>query len=118
VVFSLALALLAAPAARSHNFAAQYRMHCGGEDYIEAAGNCGEAEFHSNGEMATTILAPISNTESPDPFQSERWDNPNSGNLGYAFDVDPCEYPVRWSIKSALPGMGKPNPNAFSTNNK
>lgn len=72
-----------------------YRIHCGGEDYIDAAGNYWEADSHFSGGAAATIPTSVSNTESPELFQSERWSDPNLGELSYAFDADPGEYTVR-----------------------
>lgn len=72
-----------------------YRIHCGGEDYIDAAGNYWEADSHFSGGAASTILASISNTESPELFQSERWSDPDQGDLSYSFEADPGVYTVR-----------------------
>lgn len=73
---------------------APYRIHCGGEDYIDPKGNWWEGDGHYANGSTFASNAPISGTDMPFLYQTERWNNVDAGDLTYSFDVEPGDYVV------------------------
>jgi hypothetical protein len=73
--------------------AAPYRIHCGGEDYIDAQGNWWEGDGHNNGGIVYVSANPVGNTEKSFIYQTERYNA--TGDLTYSFDVAPGAYDVQ-----------------------
>jgi hypothetical protein len=73
---------------------APYRIHCGGEDYLDPKGNWWEGDGHFANGSVYASNAPVSGTDMPFLYQTERWNNADVGDLSYSFDVEPGEYAV------------------------
>jgi hypothetical protein len=74
--------------------AAPYRIHCGGDDYIDPDGNYWEGDGHFTGGSAVYVSAnPVSNTDKSILYQTERFNGSN--DLVYSFDVAEGAYDVK-----------------------
>lgn len=78
-----------------HADKAPYRIHCGGDDFIDTKGNFWESDGHFNGGSVYAAGKDISNTDMPMLYQTERFNYPNVENLAYAFEVEEGTYTVR-----------------------
>jgi hypothetical protein len=74
---------------------APYRIHCGGEDYIDPQGNWWEGDGHYSSGGIYFVSSPVSNTDMSLLYQTERWSDPGQGDLSYSFDVAEGGYTVR-----------------------
>jgi hypothetical protein len=72
-----------------------YRIHCGGESLHDQAGNLWEADSHYSGGAPYLTASDITGTDAMAIYQTERWNDPNAGNLKYTFDAPEGDYTVR-----------------------
>ena len=75
--------------------AAPYRIHCGGEDFIDPQGNHWEGDSHFSYGNNFVSANPVAGTDKSFLYQTERWNPGDQGDLAYSFDVAPGEYTVR-----------------------
>jgi hypothetical protein len=73
--------------------AAPYRIHCGGDDYIDSHGNYWEGDGHFNDGGTYVSTTTVSGTDMSFLYQTERFNG--NGDLAYTFDVLPGSYTVR-----------------------
>ncbi|MDB5105986.1 MAG: type sorting protein [Fibrobacteres bacterium] len=83
------------PQAPFHATAAPYRIHCGGDDYIDPQGNYWEADGHATNGYTYLTSNPVTNTDKSWLYQSERWNSADIGDMTYAFDVAEGSYTVK-----------------------
>ncbi|MDB5051070.1 MAG: type sorting protein [Fibrobacteres bacterium] len=73
--------------------AAPYRIHCGGEDYIDPQGNYWEGDGHYSNGATYASANVVANTDKSILYQTERYNGSN--DLVYAFDVAEGAYDVK-----------------------
>ncbi len=73
--------------------AAPYRIHCGGDDYIDPQGAYWEGDGHYTGGAIYVTANTVASTDKSFLYQTERYNG--SGDLAYSFDVNPGDYSVR-----------------------
>lgn len=72
---------------------APYRIHCGGDDFIDAQGNYWEADGHFTGGFTYVTANAVGGTDKSLLYQTERFNG--TGDLTYVFPVDEGSYTVR-----------------------
>jgi hypothetical protein len=90
-------ALLATLAGMSSLFAQEsaiYRINCGGEAFVDKAKHFWAADGHYEGGQTFFADSAIVNTDIPNLYQTERWNDVSVGNLKYTFEVRAGDYKV------------------------
>lgn len=92
IAFSSLLSLAAAPLLAQE--APLYRVKCGNEGFIDKAGHIWEADAHYVGGGTFKADSAIAAVDNAYIYGTERFNNPNDGNLKYTFPVRAGDYKV------------------------
>lgn len=91
LAFTAALAWLPAHAGAE---APSYRVKCGAGGFMDKAGHLWEADAHYEGGATFRGDSAILGSDDPYLYETERWNDPNAGNLKYVFPVRAGEYKI------------------------